>query len=47
VGTYAVQLIEAGKLHPSIDRTYPLDEAPHAMQLLENGHVRGKVAIVV
>jgi NADPH:quinone reductase-like Zn-dependent oxidoreductase len=41
------ELIEAGKLTPSIHRTYPLDEAPHAMQLLENGQVRGKIAIII
>jgi NADPH:quinone reductase-like Zn-dependent oxidoreductase len=40
-------LIEAGKVVPSIDRTYPLDEAPEAMRLLERGQVRGKVAITV
>ena len=40
-------LIEAGKVIPSIDRSYPLDEAPDAMRLLEKGQVRGKVAITV
>ena len=32
---------------PSIDRTYPLAEAPDAMRHLEAGKVRGKVAIVL
>jgi NADPH:quinone reductase-like Zn-dependent oxidoreductase len=40
-------LIEAGKVTPSLDRSYPLDEAPDAMRLLEKGQVRGKVAITV
>ncbi len=40
-------LIEAGKLTPSIDATYPLDEAPDAMRQLEAGTVRGKVCISV
>lgn len=40
-------LIEAGKVTPSLDRSYPLDEAPDAMRLLEEGWVRGKVAITV
>jgi len=40
-------LIENGKVIPSVDRTYPLDEAPDAMRLLENGRVRGKVVITV
>ena len=38
-------LIEDGKVIPSLDRSYPLDEGPHAMRLLETGQVRGKVAI--
>lgn len=41
------KLIEAGKIMPSMDRSYPLDEAPEAMRLLETGRVRGKVAITV
>lgn len=41
------ELIEAGKLTPHIDRTYPLDRAPEAMRYLEAGKVRGKVAITV
>jgi NADPH:quinone reductase-like Zn-dependent oxidoreductase len=40
-------LIEAGKLVPSIDRTYPLEDAPLAVRQLEAGHVRGKIAITV
>jgi NADPH:quinone reductase-like Zn-dependent oxidoreductase len=40
-------LIEAGKVVPSIDRTYPLEDAPLAVRQLEAGHVRGKVAITV
>jgi NADPH:quinone reductase-like Zn-dependent oxidoreductase len=41
------QLIEAGKVTPSTDRSYPLDEAPEAVRLLESGRVRGKVAITI
>jgi NADPH:quinone reductase-like Zn-dependent oxidoreductase len=40
-------LIEAGKVTPSIDRTYPLDRVPEAMRYLEAGGVRGKVAITI
>jgi NADPH:quinone reductase-like Zn-dependent oxidoreductase len=40
-------LIEAGQLVPSIDRTYPLEDAPLAVRQLEAGHIRGKVAITV
>jgi NADPH:quinone reductase-like Zn-dependent oxidoreductase len=41
------ELIEAGKVTPVIDRTYPLSEAPKAIHYLEEGHARGKVAIAV
>jgi NADPH:quinone reductase-like Zn-dependent oxidoreductase len=40
-------LIEAGKLTPIIDRTYPLSDAPHAIRYLEQGHARGKVVLTV
>jgi NADPH:quinone reductase-like Zn-dependent oxidoreductase len=40
-------LIEAGKLTPVIDRTYPLSEAPQAIRYLEQGHARGKVVLTI
>jgi NADPH:quinone reductase-like Zn-dependent oxidoreductase len=40
-------LIEAGKLTPVIDKTYPLSEAPQAIRYLEQGHARGKVVLTV
>jgi NADPH:quinone reductase-like Zn-dependent oxidoreductase len=40
-------LIEAGQVSPSLDRTFPLEEAPEAMRLLERGQVRGKIAITI
>jgi NADPH:quinone reductase-like Zn-dependent oxidoreductase len=41
------ELIEAGKVTPAIDRTYPLSEVPTAVRYLETGHARGKVVITV
>jgi NADPH:quinone reductase-like Zn-dependent oxidoreductase len=41
------ELIEAGKVKPVIDRTYPLSEVPDAIRYLEKGHARGKVIITV
>ena len=41
------ELIEAGKVTPAIDRTYPLSEAPKAIRHVEDGHARGKVVITV
>lgn len=41
------ELIEAGKVTPVIDRTYPLSEAPKAIRHVEEGHARGKVVITI
>jgi NADPH:quinone reductase-like Zn-dependent oxidoreductase len=41
------RLIEADKLTPTIDRTYPLDQAPDAMRHLQAGQARGKIVIAV
>ena len=40
-------LIEAGTLTPTIDKTYPLDRVPEAMRYLEAGKARGKVSITI
>jgi NADPH:quinone reductase-like Zn-dependent oxidoreductase len=40
-------LIVAGKVTPSVDRTYPLERASEAMRHMEDGKVRGKVAITI
>jgi NADPH:quinone reductase-like Zn-dependent oxidoreductase len=40
-------LVEAGKITPVIDRTYPLNEADQAIDHVGQGHARGKVAISV
>jgi NADPH:quinone reductase-like Zn-dependent oxidoreductase len=41
------ELIEAGKVTPVIDRTYPLSETPEAFGYLDQGHAQGKVVITV
>jgi NADPH:quinone reductase-like Zn-dependent oxidoreductase len=41
------ELIEAGKVTPVIDRTYPLSDTPEAFRYLEEDHARGKVVITV
>ena len=41
------ELIDAGKVRPVIDRTYPLTETAEAMRYLETGHARAKVVITV
>jgi NADPH:quinone reductase-like Zn-dependent oxidoreductase len=39
------EFLEAGKLTPIIDRTYPLEEVPEAMRYLQGGRARGKIII--
>jgi len=41
------ELIEAGKVTPVIDKTYPLGETPAAFRYLMKEHARGKVVIAV
>jgi NADPH:quinone reductase-like Zn-dependent oxidoreductase len=41
------ELLEAGRVRPVIDRSYPLADVPLAFQYLEEGHARGKVVIEV
>lgn len=41
------ELIEAGKVKPVIDRSYPLSEVAEAFRYLERKHARGKVVITV
>jgi len=41
------ELLEAGKVTPVIDRTYPLTEVAEAFRYLAEGHARGKVVITV
>ncbi len=41
------ELIEAGKLKPVIDKSYPLNETPAAFRYLEESHAQGKIVITV
>jgi NADPH:quinone reductase-like Zn-dependent oxidoreductase len=41
------ELIDARKVMPVIDRTYPLSQTAAAMRYLEQGHARGKIVITV
>jgi NADPH:quinone reductase-like Zn-dependent oxidoreductase len=40
-------LIEAGKIVPAIDRTYPLSQTPAAIRHVQEGRSRGKVVITI
>jgi NADPH:quinone reductase-like Zn-dependent oxidoreductase len=41
------ELLEAGKVVPVIDRSYPLGEVPKALRYLMDEHAQGKVVITV
>ncbi|HBG74137.1 MAG TPA: alcohol dehydrogenase [Anaerolineae bacterium] len=41
------ELLEAGKVVPTIDKRYPLNEVPEALRYLDTGHARGKIVISV
>jgi NADPH:quinone reductase-like Zn-dependent oxidoreductase len=40
-------LVEAGKITPVIDGTYPLDQTPRAIDRVASGHTRGTIVIAV
>lgn len=44
---FLARLVEEGKLKPVIEKIYPLEEAPQAMDYLMQGHARGKVVISI
>jgi NADPH:quinone reductase-like Zn-dependent oxidoreductase len=44
---FVTELIEAGKITPVIDKTYPLSAVPDAIRYLTAGHARGKIVITV
>jgi NADPH:quinone reductase-like Zn-dependent oxidoreductase len=44
---YLGELLEAGKIVPVIDRTYPLSEIAEAIRYVEDTHAQGKVVITL
>lgn len=41
------RLIDEGRLRVTLDRTYPLEDAPEAMAYLETGRAKGKVVLTI
>ena len=44
---FILELFEAGKVKPVIDRYYPLSEVPEALRYFGEGHAQGKVVITL
>jgi NADPH:quinone reductase-like Zn-dependent oxidoreductase len=44
---YLIELFEAGKIKPVIDKVYELSQVPEALKYLEEGHNKGKLVIKV
>jgi NADPH:quinone reductase-like Zn-dependent oxidoreductase len=40
-----VQLVDAGALHPHVERTITLEEVAEAQRRMETGHARGKIVV--
>jgi NADPH:quinone reductase-like Zn-dependent oxidoreductase len=41
------ELVEAGKVRPVIDGSYPLRETPRAIDHVATGHARGTVVVAI
>ncbi len=44
---FMIELFEAGKVVPVIDRRYPLSEVPEALRYFGEGHAKGKLVITL
>ena len=47
LGEHITPLVHEGGLRPHISATFPLEQAAAAHELLEDGHVRGKIVLTI
>ena len=45
--TFIKTLLDAGKIKPVIDKSYPLEEVPEAFRFFGEGHTKGKIVITM
>lgn len=45
--SFIIELIEAGKIEPVIDKCYPLSQVPEALRYHGDGYARGKIVITM
>jgi NADPH:quinone reductase-like Zn-dependent oxidoreductase len=41
------RMVDAGELSVRLDRTYPLEKAPEALEERKIGHVLGKIVLLI
>jgi NADPH:quinone reductase-like Zn-dependent oxidoreductase len=41
------RMVDAGELSVRLERTFPLERAPEALEESKTGHVRGKIVLLV
>ncbi len=44
---FVLDLVASNKIHPVIDRCYPLEQTAQAMSYVSEGHAQGKVVITI
>jgi NADPH:quinone reductase-like Zn-dependent oxidoreductase len=47
LGEHVTPLVHEGRLRPRVEETFPLERAADAHELIERGHVRGKLVITI
>jgi NADPH:quinone reductase-like Zn-dependent oxidoreductase len=47
LGEHVTPLVNEGSLRPTVQQTFPLERAADAHELIEGGHVRGKLVLTV
>ena len=40
-------MVDAGEISVKLERTFPLEKAPVALQESRTGHVRGKIVLLI